>query len=68
MELWWKCKGIIYFEIRKPGQTITTQIDCDSLDTLNKDIKKKRPIQCTSNSSILAVLQGVTTHYANYER
>jgi [histone H3]-lysine36 N-dimethyltransferase SETMAR len=41
--VWWDCKGIIHYELLPYGQTITAEVYCNQLDSLNDAIKAKRP-------------------------
>ena len=40
---WWDCKGVLYYELLKPGETINSELYCQQLDKLNDAIKIKRP-------------------------
>lgn len=39
--VWWDYKDIIYYELLKPRQTITSDIYCEQLDRLNDNLIKK---------------------------
>ncbi|XP_037929961.1 histone-lysine N-methyltransferase SETMAR-like [Teleopsis dalmanni] len=41
--IWWDCKGIIHYELLRPGQTIDSNLYCQQLLRLKEEIEKKRP-------------------------
>lgn len=43
MSVWWDWKGIVYYELLEPGQTIDSAFYCAQLTRLNQSIQKKRP-------------------------
>ncbi|XP_076657368.1 histone-lysine N-methyltransferase SETMAR-like [Halictus rubicundus] len=40
--LWWDCRGIIHFELLKPGETVTAELYCQQLQRLYSELLKKR--------------------------
>lgn len=51
--IWWDQKGVIYYELLKPGETITGERYRQQLIKLNAEIKKKRPEWETRHESII---------------
>ena len=43
LSVWWDWKGIVYYEILEPGQTVGSVLYCQQLTRLQEAIKKKRP-------------------------
>ena len=43
LSVWWDWKGIVYYEILEPGQTVNPLLYCQQLTRLQKEIQKKRP-------------------------
>ena len=41
--IWWDVRGIIHYELLKPGETITAEMYCQQLERLNQKLKSKRP-------------------------
>lgn len=41
--IWWDMKGVLYYELLKPGQTVTADRYCHQLMQVNQEIEKKRP-------------------------
>lgn len=41
--VWWDMKGIIYYELLQPNQTINAEKYCEQLQKLNSELVKKRP-------------------------
>ena len=41
--VWWDCKGIVYYELLPPNETIDSTKYCSQLDKLKEEIDKKRP-------------------------
>ena len=41
--IWWDWKGIVYYEILEPGQTVDSVLYCQQLTRLQEAIQKKRP-------------------------
>lgn len=40
--IWWDMKGVFYYELLEPGQTITAQCYGDQLNCLSEKIDEKR--------------------------
>lgn len=51
--IWWDQKGVIYYELLKPGETITGERYRQQLIKLNAAIKSKRPEYATRHESII---------------
>ena len=43
LSVWWDWKGIVYYEILEPGQTVDSVIYCQRLTILREAIKNKHP-------------------------
>ena len=41
--VWWDMKGVLHYELLKPGQTITADYYRQQLLRLNEEIEQKRP-------------------------
>lgn len=57
LSVWWGIKGIIHFELLKPGVTINEDVYCDQLDRLKAKIEEKLPA--------IANRKGVMLHQDN---
>lgn len=51
--VWWDYSGIIHYELRKPGETITAEIYCQQLQRLQSELLKKRASLVNRKSVIL---------------
>ena len=40
--IWWDMKGVLYYELFKPGQTVTTELYWQQFTKVNKKIEEKR--------------------------
>lgn len=40
---WWDSRGVVYYELLKPGETITSVRYCQQLNKLNEALRIKRP-------------------------
>ncbi|GFY24934.1 histone-lysine N-methyltransferase SETMAR [Trichonephila clavipes] len=41
--VWWGIRGIIHFEVLKPGETVNADLYCEQLDQLNQSLIEKYP-------------------------
>lgn len=41
--VWWDIRGIIHYELLKPGNTVTAEVYCQQIERLNEKLKVKRP-------------------------
>ena len=57
LSVWWDWKGIVYYEILEPGQTVDSVLYCQQLTRLQEAIQKKRPE--------LVNRKGVVFHHGN---
>ena len=39
--IWWDMKGVLYYELLKPGQTVTAELYRQQLVKVNKKIEEK---------------------------
>lgn len=51
--VWWDISGILYYELLKPGDTVTAEVYCRQLDDLHSQIQKKRPALVSRKGVIL---------------
>lgn len=57
LSVWWDYKGIIYYELLQPGQTLNSDLYCQQLNRLKRAIDQKRPE--------LANRKGIVFHHDN---
>ena len=43
LSIWWDMKGVVFFELLEPNQTINTAKYCEQLDKLKEAVAVKRP-------------------------
>lgn len=43
LSIWWDWKGVVYYELLQPGQTIDSELYCQQLTKLREAIREKRP-------------------------
>lgn len=55
--VWWNIYGVIYFELLKPGQTVTSELYCHQLNRLRASLVNKHPA--------LVNRKGVLLHHDN---
>ncbi|XP_076166383.1 lymphocyte-specific helicase isoform X3 [Ptiloglossa arizonensis] len=41
--VWWSIRGVVHFEVLKPGQTVNADLYCEQLDRVNKSLIEKWP-------------------------
>lgn len=62
--IWWDQKGVLYYELLKPGQTITAERYCEQLIALNCSIKNKRPEWATRHGKVVLLHDNARPHVA----
>lgn len=53
LSVWWNARGIVHFEVLRPGQTINADFYCEQLDRLNQALIKKYPALVNRKGVIL---------------
>ena len=43
MCVWWSIRGVVHFEVLKPGQTVNADFYCEQLDRVNQSLIEKCP-------------------------
>lgn len=43
IQIWWDCKGVVFFELSSRNVTLNSDMYCQQLDKLNEAIAEKRP-------------------------
>jgi len=51
--VWWDCRGVIHFELLKPGETVTADLYCQQLDRVCNKLFEKRPVLINRKSVVL---------------
>ncbi|GFT53422.1 histone-lysine N-methyltransferase SETMAR [Trichonephila clavipes] len=41
--VWWGIRGIVHFEVHKPGETVNADLYCEQIDRLNQSLIEKYP-------------------------
>ena len=62
--IWWDQKGVLYYELLKPGQTITAEQYREQLIALNRSIKNKRPEWATRHGKVIFLHDNARPHIA----
>lgn len=62
--IWWDQKGVLYYELLKPGQTITAERYREQLMALNRSIKNKRPEWATRHGKVVLLHDNARPHVA----
>ena len=62
--IWWDMKGVLYYELLKPGETITAQRYSGHLLKLSEKIKELRPQHGHSMKKIILLHDNATPHVA----
>ena len=50
--VWWDQKGIIYYELPKPKQTVNANLYSQQLTRLSESLQKKRPFSCNGKQKV----------------
>ena len=62
--IWWDQKGVLYYELLKPGETINGERYRTQLIRLKRAIAKKRPEYATRHEAIIFHLDNARPHVA----
>ena len=62
--IWWDMKGVIYFELRKPGETVTADVYKQQLIKMNLALNEKRPVKDTKSRQVLLLHDNARPHKA----
>ncbi|XP_068622876.1 histone-lysine N-methyltransferase SETMAR-like [Battus philenor] len=41
--VWWNTRGVVYFKVLEPGQTVNVDVYCEQLEKVNQSLIKKNP-------------------------
>ena len=63
--IWWDSLGPLYYELLKPGQTVTAQRYSDQLLRLAQEIEAKRPLTCQGSKQIILLHDNARPHVAS---
>ena len=56
LSTWWDQKGVLYYELLKPGETINEERYRTQLIRLKRAITKKRPEYATRHEAIISIM------------
>ena len=62
--IWWDQKGVLYYELLKPGQTITGEVYKGQLNKLNQSLKEKRPEWANRHERVILLHDNARPHVA----
>lgn len=65
--VWWDIRGIIHYELLKPGNTVTAAVYCEQLERMNEKLKTKRPL-LVEKKEILLLHDNARPHKATMSR
>ena len=68
LSVWWDQKGIIYWELLEPKQTITADLYSQQLLRLNNSIEIKRPFNGKGNRKVILLHDNARPHIAKTTR
>ena len=60
--IWWDCKGVVYFELLKPGQTVTADRYQQQLVNLNRTLSEKRPLESAESRQVILLHANALPH------
>ena len=63
--MWWDMKGLLYYELLDPGQTVTAQRYCDQLSKLNEKISELRKYVGHSGRKVILLHDNARPHGAS---
>lgn len=66
--IWWDQKGILYYELLKPGETVTATRYQDQLIKLNRKVAAKRPEWATRHECPILLHDNARPHVAKLVR
>ena len=62
--LWWDCKGVLYYEVLKPGETVTADRYQQQLLNLSDAIEEKRPFSAQKTRKMILLHDNARPHAA----
>ena len=66
--VWWDQKGIIYWELLQPKQTVTADLYSQQLMRLNQALQKKRPFTGKGKRKVILLHDNARPHVAKTTR
>ena len=62
--IWWDSKGVLFYEILKPGETVTSNVYKSQLQKLNEKIQELRPHDAHTPRKVLLLRDNARPHIA----
>lgn len=62
--IWWDMQGVVYFELLKPGETVTGVRYTNQLDHLNDALMSKRPAVASNRRKVILLHDNARPHVA----
>ena len=66
--VWWDQKGIIYYELLEPKQTVNANLYSQQLTRLSEALRKKRPFSCDGRQKVILLHDNARPHVAKTTR
>ena len=64
--VWWDQKGVIYYELLKPGETVNTNRYQQQMINLNRSLQEKRPDYRRRQHKVIFLHDNVPSHTAKW--
>ena len=62
--IWWDMEGVVYYELLKPNETITTERYQQQLERLNDNLMQKRPSIASNRRKVILLHDNARSHVA----